>query len=140
MGRDPRPDPARFRPESMLSTLLPMLVVMFMFTGAMAIGPESIAGEKERGTIATLLVTPVKRREIALGKVFSLGVLSLISAASVVRRHRSLVCRICSASRYVDVEASTASPTAAHILALMFSTVFVIVGVISGRSRPMRRT
>jgi sodium transport system permease protein len=26
---------------------------MFLFSGAMSIGPESIAGEKERGTIAT---------------------------------------------------------------------------------------
>ncbi len=48
--------------------LLPMLIIMFLFSGAMSIGPDSIAGEKERGTIATLLVTPVKRFEIAIGK------------------------------------------------------------------------
>ena len=62
--------------------LLPMLIVMFLFSGAMSIGPDSIAGEKERGTIATLLVTPIKRSEIAIGKVLSLTVISMFSATS----------------------------------------------------------
>ena len=39
----------------------------------MAIAPSAIAGEKERGTIATLLVTPMRRNELALGKVVSLS-------------------------------------------------------------------
>ena len=40
---------------------------------------ESIAGEKERGTIATLLVTPVRREEIALGKILALAIIALLS-------------------------------------------------------------
>lgn len=113
----------------MLSMLLPMLVVMFMFSGAMSIGPESIAGEKERGTIATLLVTPVKRREIALGKVFSLGVLSLLSAASsflgIALSFPKLFPEGSVTLEAYGIEA------AAQTLLLMFSTVFLIVGVIS---------
>ncbi|MGS0973038.1 MAG: ABC transporter permease [Candidatus Izemoplasmataceae bacterium] len=65
-----------------LASLLPMLIVMFLFSGAMSIGPDSIAGEKERGTIATLLVTPIKRSDIAIGKVMSLSLVSLMSATS----------------------------------------------------------
>jgi len=65
-----------------IAALLPMLIVMFLFSGAMSIGPDSIAGEKERGTIATLLVTPVKRSDIAIGKVMSLSLVSLMSATS----------------------------------------------------------
>jgi len=68
-----------------IASLLPMLMIMFLFSGAMSIGPESIAGEKERGTIATLLVTPVKRKEIAIGKILALSVLSLISATARVQ-------------------------------------------------------
>jgi sodium transport system permease protein len=37
----------------LIGSLIPMLIIMFLFSGAMSIGPESIAGEKERGTIAT---------------------------------------------------------------------------------------
>ena len=49
------------------SKILPMLIIMMLFSGVMAIAPSAIAGEKERGTIATLLVTPMRRNELALG-------------------------------------------------------------------------
>ncbi len=114
---------------SVLSGMLPMLIIMFLFSGAMSIGPESIAGEKERGTIATLLVTPVKRSEIAIGKILSLGLLSLISAAS------SFIGIITSLPKMLDLSQNTtisySLPDYLMILAVLFSTVFVIVGIIS---------
>jgi len=61
------------------SMIAPMLVLMFLFSGCMAVAPESIAGEKERGTFATMLVTPVKRSHIAAGKIIALSALSLLS-------------------------------------------------------------
>lgn len=67
---------------SILSRLIPMLILMMLFSGVMAIAPSSIAGEKERGTIATLLVTPMRRNELALGKVVSLSGLALLSGIS----------------------------------------------------------
>lgn len=65
-----------------ITMLVPFLLIMFLYTGAMGISVESIAGEKERGTIATILATPIRRTELALGKTFALGVLALLSAAS----------------------------------------------------------
>lgn len=65
-----------------VTAIIPFLLITFLFSGAMSISIESIAGEKERGTIATLLATPVKRSEIALGKIISLSLVSLVSAAS----------------------------------------------------------
>ena len=65
----------------MLSMIAPMLLVTFIYAGCMSLVPESIAGEKERGSFATMLVTPVKRSHIALGKIISLSAASLISAA-----------------------------------------------------------
>ncbi len=67
---------------SILSKLIPMLILMMLFSGVMAIAPSSIAGEKERGTIATLLVTPLRRNELALGKVVSLSGIALLSGIS----------------------------------------------------------
>lgn len=64
------------------SSMLPMLLMIFMFSGCMAVAPESIAGEKERGTIATLLITPTKRSHIALGKIFALSLIAVLSGAS----------------------------------------------------------
>ena len=64
------------------SKLLPMIIIMMLFSGVMAIAPSSIAGEKERGTIATLLVTPMRRNELALGKIVSLSGIALLSGIS----------------------------------------------------------
>lgn len=66
----------------LFSMMLPMLLMIFLFSGCTAVAPESIAGEKERGTIATLLVTPMKRSSLALGKVFSLSMIALLSGLS----------------------------------------------------------
>lgn len=64
------------------SMIMPLLLMMFLYSGCMAVAPESIAGEKERGTIATLLVTPMKRSSLALGKVFSLSIIALLAGCS----------------------------------------------------------
>lgn len=64
------------------SKILPMLILMMLFSGVMAIAPSAIAGEKERGTIATLLVTPMRRNELALGKIISLSGIALLSGIS----------------------------------------------------------
>ena len=66
----------------LFSQLIPMLLLLMAFSGCMSIAPPSIAGEKERGTIATLLVTPLKRNELALGKVLSLSLFALLSGMS----------------------------------------------------------
>jgi len=64
---------------SIISSLMPMLLMVFLYSGCAGLAPESIAGEKERGTLATLLVTPLKRSQLAIGKILSLGVLSFLS-------------------------------------------------------------
>ena len=64
------------------SKILPMIIIMMLFSGVMAIAPSAIAGEKERGTIATLLVTPMRRNELALGKIISLSGIALLSGVS----------------------------------------------------------
>lgn len=63
-----------------MQMLIPFLLIMLLFSGCMAVATESIAGEKERGTIATLLVTPVKRMDIAIGKVLALSITALFSS------------------------------------------------------------
>lgn len=65
-----------------ITMVLPFILVIMLFTGCMNVTTESIAGEKERGTISTLLVTPVKRSEIALGKILSLSITSIVSSIS----------------------------------------------------------
>ena len=66
----------------LFSSLMPMLLMMFLYSGCASVAPESIAGEKERGTIATMLITPTRRSDIAIGKIISLAIIALLSGAS----------------------------------------------------------
>lgn len=51
-----------------ISMMLPFLLMVFLFSGAMGVCSESVAGEKERGTIATLLITPTKKKSYCYWK------------------------------------------------------------------------
>ncbi len=113
------------------SMMLPMLMMMFLFSGCMAIAPESIAGEKERGTIATLLVTPMKRSELAIGKIISLSVIGLLSGFS------SFVGTMLSLPNLMGAAADEMSASVygigdyVFLLLMILSTVLVIIGAIS---------
>ena len=66
----------------LLGSLMPMMLIIMIFASSMGVGADAIAGEKERGTLATLLMTPIKRSEILTGKLISTVILVLLSAAS----------------------------------------------------------
>ena len=63
-----------------LAMMLPYLITMLLFAGAMSLCVDAITGEKERGTMASMLLTPMKRSELVVGKLVALSILSSISA------------------------------------------------------------
>ncbi len=65
-----------------MASIMPMILLIFMYSSCVALAPESIAGEKERGTIATLLIMPIKRSQIAIGKILALALLALLGGVS----------------------------------------------------------
>lgn len=114
-----------------LSAMLPFMLIIFLYSGCMAVAPESIAGEKERGTIATLLVTPMNRRHLAFGKIISLSFIALISGLS------SFLGVILSLPKFMG-SAMEGMPTNIYttsdyllILGIILSTVLVLISVIS---------
>lgn len=62
--------------------IVPYLIIILCFTGAMYPGMDLTAGEKERGTMETLLCSPAARSSIVLGKF--LMVLTASLAAMVL--------------------------------------------------------
>ena len=64
---------------NLVGGLVPYLIIILCFTGAMYPAIDLTAGEKERGTMETLLCSPVSRVEIVLGK-FLLVLTGSISA------------------------------------------------------------
>lgn len=64
----------------MLAMMAPMLIMTFIFAGALSIGADSIAGEKERGTISTMLMAPISKNHIVLGKIISAIIITIIAS------------------------------------------------------------
>ena len=65
--------------KNVMSFVIPLVTISLLFSTVISICPEAIAGEKERGTLASLLMTPIKRSELALGKISALTLISLTS-------------------------------------------------------------
>jgi sodium transport system permease protein len=63
----------------MLGMFLPYMIVILAMIGAMYPAIDLTAGEKERGTLETILVTPVSRLDIATGKFLTVLTISLIT-------------------------------------------------------------
>lgn len=116
----------------LFSMLMPLLLIMLTFSGCLAVAPESIAGEKERGTIATLLVTPLRRSELAIGKIAAISIIALLSGAC------SFFGVILSLPKLMGGEATGVMDASIYgvadylwILGVILSTVLLFVSVIS---------
>lgn len=65
-----------------LVQLLPYLIVIWAFYGAFSSASDIVSGEKERQTLETLLISPVARSQVAIGKLLALATCS-VAAISV---------------------------------------------------------
>ena len=54
-----------------MATLIPMLTMMITFSTVLTLTPDTIAGEKERGTLGAMLLAPIKRSSIVIAKLIS---------------------------------------------------------------------
>ncbi len=61
----------------LLASLLPFLLAMWAVVGGMSVAVDLAAGEKERGTLESLLITPPSREAIVLGKFLSVVTASM---------------------------------------------------------------
>lgn len=64
-----------------LGVVIPLISLTLLYSATLTVCPESIAGEKERGTLSSILVTPIKRSEYTLGKISALVVASIFGGA-----------------------------------------------------------
>lgn len=62
-----------------LSKVVPLLVVLMVILGAFYPAIDTTAGERERNTLETTLVAPIKRVDLLAGKVLSVATLALLT-------------------------------------------------------------
>ena len=68
------------RERNILAIMLPYIVLLMCFLGAIYPAIDLAAGEKERGTLETLLVTPAPRHELVVGKFLVVTLTALVAA------------------------------------------------------------
>ena len=69
--------------RNMLASMVPGLLIMMIIYGILALASNIIAGDKESNFLNTVLITPVSRSSVAIGKalaVLSAAALSAVSA------------------------------------------------------------
>ncbi|MDG2381008.1 MAG: ABC transporter permease subunit [Pirellulaceae bacterium] len=65
---------------AMWSKILPFVLIVWALTGAFYPAIDICAGEKERGTLETLLSSPAERREIVWGKLLTVVIFSIATS------------------------------------------------------------
>ena len=68
------------REAALWSKILPFLLLIWALTGAFYPAVDLCAGEKERGTLETLLSSPAERGEIVWGKLLTVMLFSVVTA------------------------------------------------------------
>ena len=68
------------RRAAMWSKILPFVIIVWSMTGAFYPAIDLCAGEKERGTLETLLSCPASRNDIVAGKLFTVMVFSIATS------------------------------------------------------------
>jgi len=67
--------------RDMVARMFPFMLVMWSLAGALHPAIDLCAGEKERGTMETLLISPAERFEIVAGKFLAVWAYSSLTAA-----------------------------------------------------------
>jgi sodium transport system permease protein len=67
-----------------LSFFLPYILITMILTGGLSAALDSSAGERERKTLESLLLTPVPRSHILLGKIGAIASVSLVAAVAAI--------------------------------------------------------
>lgn len=118
------------------SRFLPMLILVFIAISCFYPAIELTAGEKERGTLATLLTAPVLAAEIVAGKylaVVTIGVLAGLLNVSVITL--TLMRALAGATSATTGEAALAAlpqPTTTMVVGLLAAVLLVaaVVGAV----------
>ena len=79
MRRQSLPAETRTSPYS-LSTLVPLILILMTITGAVYPAIDLTAGERERGTLETLIAAPVPRMELLLAKYVAVLTVAVLTA------------------------------------------------------------
>ena len=80
----PLSSPVQAASNAFLSFFLPYILITMIITGGFSAALDSTAGERERKTLESLLLTPAPRSRLLLGKIAAVTSISLVAAVAAI--------------------------------------------------------
>jgi sodium transport system permease protein len=80
LTQHPLSSPVQAAQNSFLSFFLPYILITMTLTGGLSAALDTSAGERERKTLESLLLTPAPRSHVLVGKILAVTVISLAAA------------------------------------------------------------
>ena len=80
----PLSSPVKAAGNAFLSFFLPYILITMALTGGLSAAIDASAGERERKTLESLLLTPAPRSRILIGKILAVSVISLVAALAAI--------------------------------------------------------
>jgi sodium transport system permease protein len=80
----PLSSPSQAAGNSFLSFFLPYILITMSLTGGLSAALDTSAGERERKTLESLLLTPAPRSQVLIGKILAVSAISLAAALAAI--------------------------------------------------------
>jgi sodium transport system permease protein len=133
----PLTSPIQAASNAFLSFFLPYILITMILTGGFSAALDSSAGERERRTLESLLLTPAPRSRILLGKIGAVTTISLVAAVAAIGSMFVALSQI-SLPKESGIGHITLSPVAvpvmvwvAILIAVSFSAVTLALGTLA---------
>jgi sodium transport system permease protein len=137
----PLSSPAQAAGNSFLSFFLPYILITMTLTGGLSAALDTSAGERERKTLESLLLTPAPRAQVLVGKMLAVTVISLTAALAAIVSMLIALTQIhfggAAAGFPVQLSfgASVVMVWLAILLAAMFSSLTIALGTLARNFR-----
>lgn len=110
--------PEQAQGAGFLAMMVPYMILIYVFAGSMGVGIDTTAGEKERGSLAIILVNQVSRSSLSLGKIFYVVTVSTFSSLATFL---GLVIAFMISGNLLGVSQSVTAISPVSILILLFT-------------------
>jgi sodium transport system permease protein len=133
----PRPlsSPEQAASNGFLSFFLPYILITMILTGGFSAALDSSAGERERKTLESLLLTPAPRSRVLLGKIGAVTTVSLAAAIAAIGSMLFALSRISLAGSSFHVNLGLTATAVmiwlALLLAVSFSSLTLALGTLA---------
>src|ERR1700674_663382 len=133
----PLSSPVKAAGNAFLSFFLPYILITMGLTGGLSAAIDASAGERERKTLESLLLTPAPRSRILLGKILAVSVISLVAALAAIGSMLLALARIPLLDTHVSLSPLAAAVMVwlAILLAGCFTSLTLTLGTLAKNFR-----